>query len=161
DKMREAGYLGLSVPAELGGMGASLLEMCMAQERLAGGCAATALAVTMHISPVGQLATLWEAGIRPDLEEFLRDAAAGRIVYASMTAEPGYSILTDSATIATKVDGGFSVTGKKIFGTGSAICTHFSSMAKYEDPERGPLLMFFKIPRDSAGLHFKQTWDTL
>ena len=38
DRMREAGYLGLSVPEELGGMGASLLEMCMAQERLAMGC---------------------------------------------------------------------------------------------------------------------------
>jgi alkylation response protein AidB-like acyl-CoA dehydrogenase len=160
-KMRDAGYLGLSVPEELGGMGASLLDMCLAQERIAGGCAATALAVTMHISPVGQLATLWEAGIRPDLDQFLRDAASGKIVYASMTAEPGYSILTDSATIATKIDGGFSVSGKKIFGTGSEICTEFSSMARYDDPDAGPQLMFFKISRDVDGLNFKKTWDTL
>lgn len=161
DRMREAGYLGLSVPEELGGMGASLLEMCMAQERLAMGCASTALAVTMHISPIGQLATLWEAGVRPELEEFLRDAATGRVVYASMAAEPGYSILTDSTTIATKVDGGFKLNGRKIFGTNNLVCTHFATMARYEDPERGARLMFAVVPRDAPGLTFSDTWDTL
>ena len=35
ERMKQTGYLGLSVPVELGGMGASLLEMCLAQERLA------------------------------------------------------------------------------------------------------------------------------
>src|SRR2546427_12899739 len=83
DKMREVGYLGLSVPEELGGMGASLLEMCMAQERLAMGCPSTALAVTMHISPIGQLATLWEAGVRPELPDVLVDTARGPGVYAT------------------------------------------------------------------------------
>jgi alkylation response protein AidB-like acyl-CoA dehydrogenase len=161
DKMREAGYLGLSVPEELGGMGASLLEMCMAQERLAMGCASTALAVTMHISPIGQLATLWQAGVRPELDEFLRDAATGKVVYASMAAEPGYSILTDSRTIATKVEGGFKLNGRKIFGTNNAVCTHFATMSRYEDPERGALLMFSVVPRDAPGLTFSDTWDTL
>jgi alkylation response protein AidB-like acyl-CoA dehydrogenase len=159
--MREAGYLGLSVPEELGGMGASLLEMCMAQERLAMGCASTALAVTMHISPIGQLATLWQAGVRPELDEFLRDAATGKVVYASMAAEPGYSILTDSRTIATKVEGGFKLNGRKIFGTNNAVCTHFATMSRYEDPERGALLMFSVVPRDAPGLSFSDTWDTL
>src|SRR5713226_2818522 len=161
EAMRKAGYLGLSIPLQLGGMGASLLEMCMAQERLAMGDPSTALAVTMHVSPIGQLATLWEAGVRPELESFLRDAAAGKIVYASMSAEPGFSTLTDSSARMTKVDGGYRVTGKKIFGTESSVCTHFSTMARYEDPERGPRLMFFVIPRDSEGMLVHETWDTL
>jgi alkylation response protein AidB-like acyl-CoA dehydrogenase len=161
ERMRESGYLGLSVPEELGGMGASLIEMCMAQERLAMGCPATALAVTMHISPIGQLSTLWEAGVRPELEQFLRDAAAGKVVYASMAAEPGYSILTDSATIATKVDGGFHLNGRKIFGTNNAVCTHFATMSRYEDPGQGPRLMFCVVPRDADGITFAETWDTL
>src|SRR5260370_12060866 len=65
ERMKQTGYLGLSVPVELGGMGASLLEMCLAQERLAQGCASTALAVTMHISPIGQQATLCQPGPPP------------------------------------------------------------------------------------------------
>jgi alkylation response protein AidB-like acyl-CoA dehydrogenase len=161
EKMKEAGYLGLSVPKELGGMGASLIEMCVAQERLAMGCPSTALAVTMHISPIGQLATLWEAGLRPELADFLRDAATGEVVYASMAAEPGYSILTDSKTVATKVDGGFTLSGRKIFGTNNAVCTHFATMSRYEDPDRGPVLMFAVVKRDAPGITFADTWDTL
>ena len=161
EKMKEANYLGLSVPEQLGGMGASLIEMCMAQERLAMGCPSTALAVTMHISPIGQLATLWEAGLRPELEDFLRDAATGKVIYASMAAEPGYSILTDSKTVATKVNGGFTLSGRKIFGTNNAVCTHFATMSRYEDPEQGPLLMFSVVKRDAPGITFAQTWDTL
>jgi alkylation response protein AidB-like acyl-CoA dehydrogenase len=162
EEMREAGFLGLTVPEELGGLGAGLYEMCLALERLAGGCSSTALAVTMHVSPLLQLATLWREN--PELlglEETLRDAAAGKVVFASMSAEPGPSTLMTSLTKATPVDGGYSVTGKKIFGTESAICTHFSTMAKLEDPERGDRVIFFRIPRDSEGLVFHDTWDTL
>ncbi|HEX4395624.1 MAG TPA: acyl-CoA dehydrogenase family protein [Mycobacterium sp.] len=161
ERMKETGYLGLSVPAELGGMGASLLEMCLAQERLAQGCASTALAVTMHISPIGQQATLWQAGLRPELEGLLRGAASGDVVYASMSAEPGHSILTDSSTIMTKVDGGYRVSGHKVFGTGSAVCTSFSTMGRYEDPVDGPQLMFFVLPRHSEGVIVHDTWDTM
>ena len=161
ERMKQTGYLGLSVPVELGGMGASLLEMCLAQERLAQGCASTALAVTMHISPIGQQATLWQAGLRPELEGLLRGAASGEVVYASMSAEPGYSILTDSSTTMTKVPDGFLVNGHKVFGTGSAVCTSFSTMARYDDPVDGPRLMFFVLPRHSEGVVVHDTWNTM
>jgi alkylation response protein AidB-like acyl-CoA dehydrogenase len=162
EEMREAGFLGLTVPSELGGMGAGLYEMCIALERIAGGCASTALAVTMHVSPLLQLASLWRAdpGLG-GLEETLREAAAGRVVFASMSAEPGPSTLMTSLTIARRVDGGYRVTGKKIFGTESAVCTHFSTMARVEHPEGGERVIFFRIPRSSEGLTFHQTWDTL
>src|ERR687892_2707374 len=62
EEMREAGYLGLTVPEELGGRGASLYELILAQERLAMGDGSTALAVNMHVSPIGQLASLWRGG---------------------------------------------------------------------------------------------------
>jgi alkylation response protein AidB-like acyl-CoA dehydrogenase len=162
DRMREAGYLGLSVPKELGGMGATLMEMCLAQERLAAGCAATALAVTMHISPIGQLSTLWQAGVRPELEDLLRRAATGEVVYASMSADPGYSLLDDSSTKMTRVDGGYLVNGSKVFGTGSSVCTHFSTLARYDDPDAGPTLMFFILPRDVEGMEVELgSWNTM
>jgi len=115
----------------------------------------------MHISPIGQQATLWQAGLRPELEDLLRGAASGDVVYASMSAEPGHSILTDSSTIMTKVDGGYRVSGHKVFGTGSAVCTSFSTMGRYEDPVDGPQLMFFVLPRHSEGVIVHDTWDTM
>ena len=46
--MKESGYTAMPIPADLGGGGASLLDICIAQNRLAQGCGATALAVNMH-----------------------------------------------------------------------------------------------------------------
>jgi alkylation response protein AidB-like acyl-CoA dehydrogenase len=161
ERMAEAGYLGLTVPEELGGMGANLRELLLAQEHLAGGCGSTALAVNMHVSPIGQLASLWRTSGDPKLESFLREAATGKIVYASMTAERGHSVLMKSNTVAERVEGGYQVTGEKIFGTESAVCTQFTSMAQFDDPDTGPRVMFFRIPRDIEGMTVKQTWDTM
>jgi alkylation response protein AidB-like acyl-CoA dehydrogenase len=161
EEMREAGYLGLTVPEELGGRGASLHELILAQERLAMGDGSTALAVNMHVSPIGQLASLWRSSGDEGLADVLRRAADGRLVYASMSAEPGDPILMTSSTVAERVDGGYRVTGKKIFGTESAVCTEFSTRARYDDPERGPQVLFFRVPRDVEGMRMKETWDTM
>lgn len=159
--MRAAGYLGLTIPEELGGRGADLGEMLLAQERLAMGCGSTALAVTMHVSPLGQVGALWRLNQDERLGQFLREAATGEVVYASMTAERGHSILMTSNTVATPVDGGYRVTGDKIFGTESAICTHFSSMARVDDPDGGSRVIIFRLARPVDGMEVKDTWDTM
>ncbi len=161
EDMREAGYLGLTVPEELGGHGATLADLVHAQERLAMGDASTALAVNMHVSPIGQLGTLWRRTQDPGLAEVLRKAADGTLIYASMSAEPGDPTLMSSSTVATKVAGGFRVTGKKIFGTESEVCTEFSTRARYDDPEAGPQVLFFRLPRGVDGMTVKHTWDTM
>lgn len=156
DEMREAGYLGLTVPEELGGRGASLSDLVLCQERLAMGDASTALAVNMHVSPIGQLASLWQAEPTPQLEETLRGAADGSLIFASMSAEAGDAVLMSSTTEARRVEGGYRVTGNKIFGTESAVCTHFSTRAR-----AGGEVIFFRLPRDVEGMTVKQTWDVL
>jgi alkylation response protein AidB-like acyl-CoA dehydrogenase len=161
DDMRAAGYLGLTIPEELGGKGADLREMLPAQERLAMGCGSTALAVTMHVSPLGQVGALWRLNQDERLGQFLREAATGEVVYASMTAERGHSILMTSNTVATPVEGGYRVTGDKIFGTESAICTHFSSMARVDAREEGSRVIIFRLARPVEGMEVKDTWDTM
>jgi alkylation response protein AidB-like acyl-CoA dehydrogenase len=161
ERMREEGYLGLTVPEELGGMGAGLYELILAQERLAAGDGSTALAVNMHVSPIGQLASLWRASRDDRLAEVLRRAADGSLVYASMSAEPGDPILMSSTTKAERVDGGYRVTGRKIFGTESAVCTEFSTRALVDDPENGPTVIFFRLPRDVEGMTVHETWNTM
>jgi len=159
--MRAAGYLGLTIPEELGGRGADLREMLLAQERLAMGCGSTALAVTMHVSPLGQVGALWRLNQDERLGRFLREAATGEVVYASMTAERGHSILMTSNTVATPVEGGYRVTGDKTFGTESAICTHFSSMARVDDLDGGSRVIIFRLARPVEGMEVKDGWDTM
>ena len=43
--LRDSGYTAMPIPVDMGGGGASLLEVCIAQNRLAQGDGATALAV--------------------------------------------------------------------------------------------------------------------
>ena len=78
-----------------------------------------------------------------------------------MTAERGHSILMTSNTVATPVEGGYRVTGDKIFGTESAICTHFSSMARVDDPDGGSRVIIFRLARPVEGMEVKDGWDTM
>src|SRR5829696_1921595 len=59
-RLRESGYTILTIPEELGGLGATMLQRIKAQERLAQGCGATALAINMHFNVLGLLIALWE-----------------------------------------------------------------------------------------------------
>jgi len=53
-ELREAGYLRLAVPDELGGFGLSLAEVVREQRRLAYHAAPTALAINMHLYWTGR-----------------------------------------------------------------------------------------------------------
>ena len=51
--LHTSGYLALTVPQEFGGCGADVLEVALAQERLARGDGSVALAATMHLGSSG------------------------------------------------------------------------------------------------------------
>src|SRR5207253_7159066 len=105
-ELRAARYLLLAVPAELGGAGMSLAEVCREQRRLAYYAPATALAVNMHLYWAGVAADLWRRG-DTSMEWLLREAAAGEI-FAAGHAESGNDIpLLLSTTRAERVNGGY------------------------------------------------------
>lgn len=161
--MAEAGYLALTVPAELGGFDADPSEFLLAQERLAQGDGATALAVDMHLTTCASFRSIWEHNGDERAERFLRSAVAGDVVFASCTSEAGYGgALEDCATVATLGDGGFHLSGHKIFFTESDVATHFTTCARLEHPVLGPHMVFFNgVPVDAPGLTLIRTWDTL
>src|SRR5215470_694581 len=84
--LKDAGYLTMPVPKELGGAGMSLAEVSREQRRL-GYYPATALGVNMHLYWVGVAADLWRQGDR-SLEWMLKDAVKGE-VFAAGHAESG------------------------------------------------------------------------
>lgn len=162
DDLRAAGFLRLTVPTELGGQGASLDELMPVLERLAMGDGSTALAVAMHISPIGQWASVWRRTQNPRLADLLRQAAEDKLIWASITSEPGMrNDLTDARTAAVKVDGGFRLTGRKAYATNSAVATHCSTSARWEDAEGGPRVVLCRVALDAPGVTIHQTWDTM
>ena len=162
EDMRAAGFLRLTLPEELGGLGATQAEAIPAIERLAQGDAATALAVNMHISPLGQWSAVWRRTKDPRLEGFLRAAARDELVWAAVTSEIGSpNLMTDARTTATAVEGGFLVNGRKNFGTNTSVATHCSTTARYEDPERGPQLLLMRADLSDPAVTIHQNWDML
>ncbi|MDT8911120.1 acyl-CoA dehydrogenase family protein [Amycolatopsis sp. PS_44_ISF1] len=162
EDLREAGFLRLSVPEELGGAGAGLPEILPVLERLARGDGATALAFTMHLSPLGQWASVWRRTRAPRLAELLTKACEGELIWASITSETGLrNDMTDSKTVAVKVDGGFELSGRKSFATNSAVATHCSTTARHEDADGGPRLLLCQIALDQPGVTIHRTWDTM
>src|SRR5260370_16214187 len=80
ERLKDSGYTRLIIPESLGGLGATMLERIKAQERLAQGCGATALAINMHFNTVRLLVDLYRKFQAPDVEQKLRRIAAERLI---------------------------------------------------------------------------------
>jgi alkylation response protein AidB-like acyl-CoA dehydrogenase len=162
EDLRAAGFLRLTVPTELGGQGANLADLLPVLERLAMGDGSTALAVCMHITPMGQWAAVWRRTGNPRLAELLRMAADDKLIWASVTSDPDRrNDMLDSSTMAVKVDGGFRISGRKAYATNTAVATHCSTTARYEDAEGGPRLLLCRVDLGQPGVSHRKTWDTM
>lgn len=155
-ELRDAGYLQLAVPRELGGLGMSLAQVAQEQRRLAP---ATALAINMHLYWIGVAADLRRMG-DSSLEWLLRDAAAGE-VFAAGHGEAGNDLpLFLSTARAERLDGGYRFWGRKQFGSLSPVWTRLGMHAMYAGPD-GPQIVHAFMPRDTQGYTIEETWDTL
>ena len=159
-ELKEAGYLTLAVPKELGGRGLNLAESCREQRRLAYYAAPTALALNMHLYWTGVAADLWRAGDR-SLEWLLKATAAGE-VFAAGHAESGNDVpLLYSTTRAEKVKGGYRFTGRKSFGSLTPVWTYLGLHGTDTSDPKAPKIVHAFMPRDTDGARITETWDVL
>jgi len=160
EELRDAGYLNLAVPEELGGAGLSLAEVCRRQRRLAYFAAPTALAVNMHLYWTGVAADLWRAGDR-SLEWLLKASAAGE-VFAAGHAESGNDLPVLLSTCkAERVDGGYRFTGRKSFGSLGPVWTYLGLHGMDASDPESPKVVHAFARRDAEGLEIVETWDVL
>lgn len=158
DDLVAAGYTAITVPAELGGMGAGALDLVGAQSRLAEGNPATALAVNMHLHGVGLLAE----GFRDRVEPFLKLVATDGAILAGGFSEPqSGGNWWYQATVATPLPGGgYRLSGTKTFFTGWPRATHLFLTAAVEvDGDREPI--GFLVPRPERGVRVLGDWKAM
>jgi acyl-CoA dehydrogenase len=154
--LKSSGYTGLAVPAELGGLGASMRQVCCAQAELARYCAATALAVNMHIYSSLTQVYRWRHGVAA-AEGVLRRVAADGLILMTSGGSDG---LWPSGT-AEKVEGGFRVTGTKAFCSQAPVADVLGTLVPFDDPDEGRVVLALGIPMSSEGVQIVETWDTL
>jgi alkylation response protein AidB-like acyl-CoA dehydrogenase len=154
--LREAGLLALAVPAELGGVGATVRQVAMVQRELAHHCGSTALATSMHQHVVAFTAWRFRRGM-PGAEGTLRRVADEGILVVST----GGGDFTHPRGEAVKVDGGYRVSGRKQFASQSSFGDVLSTMFVYEDPEQGRRVLNMAVPVRAEGVTVLDNWDTL
>ena len=156
DLVRDAGLLAAAVPAELGGGGATIREVAAIQRRLAHYCGSTALATAMHQHVTAFTAWRYRRDL-PGAEATLRRIATEGIVLVST----GGADLTRPRGDARKVDGGYLVSGQKVFASQSSVGAVMSTMFRYDDPEQGERVLNLSVPFASEGVRVLDNWDTL
>ncbi len=158
-RMKETGYTALIIPEKYGGLGADLEDYILCQERLAQGCAATALAINMHLFGLGSMMERGTGG--PDEQLLFETIARGRQILGGGISEPetggdwGYF-----ATTAQKDGKFFVLNGRKAFTSLAPVIDLFMVMATLKDTQ--PLRSAtFVIPRGMPGLEVVETWDAM
>jgi alkylation response protein AidB-like acyl-CoA dehydrogenase len=154
--LRDAGLMKLSVPAELGGLGATVRQTSMVQRQLAHYCGSTALATSMHQHVVQFTAWRFRRGL-PGAEGTLKRVADEGIILVST----GGADFTRPRGEATKVDGGYKVSGRKVFASQSEVGNVMSTMFAYDDPEQGRRVLNMAVPIAVDGVTVLDNWDTL
>lgn len=149
-ELREAGYLKAVVPRKLGGAGLSLDTLVRCQRRLASYAPATALGVNMHLVWVQVARFLHDRGISR-LDWVLRDAVAGEVFAFGISEAGNEAVLLDAFSAAeSHEDGGFTVSGTKVFTTLSPVWTRLGLHARHERAGSDPELVFGFVRRDGA-----------
>lgn len=160
DELRAAGYLTIAVPEQFGGRGMTLAEVCREQRRLAYRSPATALATNMHLYWTGVAADLWRSG-DASCQWILEEAGRGE-VFAAGHGEVGndFPLLAAVAT-ARPVDGGYTLHGRKIFGSLTPVWTRLGVHAIDDSDPTSPKIVHAFMSRDAEGYRIEETWDVL
>lgn len=153
--LKDAGFHAAAVPAELGGGGATPAELSGMLRTLAGYCGSTALAFAMHTHAVALPAWRWHRTPEP-VEGLLKRVVAENLTLVSS----GGSDWLDGSCGAVPVEGGFRVSGRKIFASGSPLGDLLVTMAVQQTPE-GPTVLHLAIPLKARGVTILDTWRTL
>ncbi|WP_193596619.1 acyl-CoA dehydrogenase family protein [Microbacterium sp. YJN-G] len=160
DELREAGYLSILVPAELGGAGLGLEQAALLQQRLATASPATALAINMHLVWTGVAKVFSDRGV-PGLE-FVQHGAVAGDVFAFGISEGGNDLVLfgSDTDAAPQPDGGYAFTGTKIFTSLAPVWTKLGLHGLDTTSDDAPKLVFAFVDRTDA-VATSDDWDTL
>ncbi len=166
--LHRAGYLTLTVPRELGGQGASLLDAVLAQYRLAQGDGSTALVASMHLAHMARLAEG-----RTEFSDLFKQICHEVVEHGAMintaVSEPATGSPSrggrPTTTARRQPDGSWIINGRKNFATGSHILHYFLVGCSVEDEHGQPLGKSprgdFLVTRNMPGVRIEDTWHMM
>jgi alkylation response protein AidB-like acyl-CoA dehydrogenase len=163
DRLRRDGFLHLTIPRELGGSGFNFLSHTIAYEALGQGCPSTALAFNMHASVVMPIIDSDE--VAPETKVRIADMVVrqGKMIGGNFS-EPGHTSLLSERPLnvrARKVDGGYRITGRKMFASMIEAADYVIVLVYPETSAARTAGMLALIPPGAEGRRVIANWDTL
>lgn len=164
DALREAGFVGVVIPKEWGGLGLRPVAYARFLKTLSRGCASTAGSFHMHNS---SMRTLDIFATDEQKEHFYGEAISKGALFGSWGAEPAASWAGGNVSLTTtyrEVDGGYVVNGSKYFaslGEGAAygllycVPEHRQADATVDD------ITFFVVSTSEPGCTVRDEWNPI
>jgi alkylation response protein AidB-like acyl-CoA dehydrogenase len=152
EELGSLGYFGIMYPEQYGGTGLEnpYLHYTILCEELARGCMGFAATVCMHASTATYTVFKW--GDEELRQRYLVPALQGKMIGAFAITEANAG--SDAAAIRTraqKVDGGYRLSGSKIF-TSNAVVADFITVAAKTDPGAGAkAINLFLVDKKASG----------
>lgn len=166
--LKAAGMVALCVPTRFGGLGASFADYARVSAEIGRYCGATALTFNMHNATMlwaGEVSDLLDF---PDAERAEHDRRRaemfrGVVEDGTIHSQPFSEGISAGATsgVHTKaeiVDGGFRVTGRKIFASLSGAAHRYNVTCQVPGE---PFIRLLSVPADADGIEIVGDWDPL
>jgi alkylation response protein AidB-like acyl-CoA dehydrogenase len=148
-KMADLGWLGVTIPEEHSGSGGGMVEACLFMEETSRGLAPIGgYATTLIVAGTTQ-----RSGTSEQRDDILGGIAGGAVEAIAMTEPEAGSDVGSLTTSAERVDGGFVLSGQKVFCSNARIARHILVVCrttKSEDKHDGLTMIF--VPADADGL---------
>jgi acyl-CoA dehydrogenase len=155
EDLRGARLFSAAIPRELGGGGVSHSGMSEIVREIAHYCPSTALSFSMHQHLVA--AQVWNYLHGKPGRKVLERIAAEELVLISTGAKDWLG----SNGEVEKVEGGFRVSAKKFFASGSPAGDLLITSAPYEDPDEGWQVLHFPVPFSAEGVSIEENWKAM
>ncbi len=168
EDLKAAGLLGIAIPKSSGGLGGDFVGYALASEELGRHCATTGLTFNMHVATtllVGEISGLLklegeEKAFLDARRELLWNGVTRNLEIHSQPFSEGVQASATSGytTRAEPVDGGFLVTGRKIFASLAGACTYHNVLCQVPGEDR---LRLLGVAHDGDGVTIEGEWDAL
>ena len=165
--MKDSGFMKATVPVEYGGLGLySTHDVAAGLARLGQGDGSVAISANMHLIFPLMMRWVHHYAVQTGAEEMANGLPAlltilGQGVIAMGNQTEAGTDLAHPLLEATKVDGGWRLNGRKIFGTLSEIADLFLVSTRYSREDGTWASGFAFVFRGTEGQKIQNNWDSL
>jgi alkylation response protein AidB-like acyl-CoA dehydrogenase len=166
--LHRIGFLALAIPKRYGGLGADFATYALVSEEIGRHCGATAITFNMHTATMlltGPIADMLEMSDEQRAQHERRREAIyrGVVERGDIHAQPFSEGVSPEATrgYATRaepVEGGYRITGKKIFASLSSAAARHNVLCMVPDDDR---IRFMSVPAEAEGVEIIGEWNPL